>query len=91
MALSDSVSAARRPDRTAGGLILTADTQGDLFALDAKTGSLLHQVQRGARAIDGGLVTYEVNGRQLIAMAAGDNNGTYKAKGDNAIVVLGLP
>ena len=28
---------------TAGGLLLTADTQGDLFALDAKTGALLHR------------------------------------------------
>ena len=76
---------------TAGGIILTADTQGDLFALDAKTGTLLHQVQLGAGAIDGGVITYEVKGRQFIAVAAGDNNGTYKAKGDNAIVILGLP
>jgi hypothetical protein len=37
------------------------------------------------------VITYEVKGRQFIAVAAGDNNGTYKAKGDNAIVILGLP
>ncbi len=76
---------------TAGGIILTADTQGDLFALDAKTGTLLHQAQLGAGAIDGGVITYEVKGRQFIAVAAGDNNGTYKAKGDNVIVILALP
>lgn len=76
---------------TAGGLVLTADTQGDLFALDAKTGALLQKLQLGAGAIDGGLATYETNGRQLIAVAAGDNNKSYQAKGDNTIVVLGLP
>jgi alcohol dehydrogenase (cytochrome c) len=76
---------------TAGGLILTADTQGNLIALDAQTGALLHEAPLDAGAIDGGLITYEANGQQFIAVAAGDNNGTYKAKGDNAIVVLGLP
>ena len=76
---------------TAGGLVLTADTQGDVFALDAKTGALLRRIRLNAGAIDGGLITYAVKGKQFIAVAAGDNNGTYKAKGDNAIVVLGLP
>jgi alcohol dehydrogenase (cytochrome c) len=76
---------------TAGGLILTADTQGDVFALDAKTGALLNRLRLGAGAIDGGLITYAVKGKQFIAVAAGDNNGTYNAKGDNAIVILALP
>ena len=76
---------------TAGGLVLTADTQGEVFALDARTGALLHRFRLGAGAIDGGLITYAVKGKQFIAVAAGDNNPTYKAKGDNAIVVMGLP
>jgi alcohol dehydrogenase (cytochrome c) len=76
---------------TAGGLVLTADTEGDVFALDAKTGALLNRLHLAVGAIDGGLITYAVNGKQFIAVAAGDNNGTYKAKGDNAIVVLGVP
>ena len=75
---------------TAGGLVMTADTQGDLFVIDAKTGGLLSRLPLGAGAIDGGLITYAVDGRQFIAVAAGDNNATFKAKGDNAIVVLGL-
>jgi hypothetical protein len=55
-----------------------------------KTGALLYQKNLDASAIDGGLVTYEVKGKQLIAAAAGDNNPTYKVTGENAIVVLGL-
>lgn len=76
---------------TAGGLLLTADTQGDLFAVDAKTGTLLLKSPLGAGAVDGGVITYQTKGRQFIAIAAGDNNPTYKAKGQNTIVILGLP
>jgi len=75
---------------TAGGVVITADTQGELFVIDAKTGGLLNRLPLGAGAIDGGLITYAVDGRQFIAVAAGDNNTTFKANGDNAIVVLGL-
>ena len=76
---------------TGGGFVLTADTQGELFAIDAKTGVLLNRLSLGAGGIDGGLITYAIDGKQFIAVAAGDNNGTYKAKGDNAVVILGLP
>jgi len=75
---------------TAGGLVITADVDGEIIALDSTTGALLNRLQLGEGAIDGGLITYEANGKQFIAAAAGDNNGTYKAKGDNAIVILGL-
>ncbi|MDB6107523.1 MAG: hypothetical protein JWO52_7522 [Gammaproteobacteria bacterium] len=57
----------------------------------ALTDVLLNRLKLNAGAIDGGLVTYEANGKQFIAVAAGDNNPTYKVKGDNAILVLGLP
>jgi alcohol dehydrogenase (cytochrome c) len=76
---------------TAGGLVITADINGDLIALDAATGALLYQTNLGGGAIDGGVVTYEAKGKQFIAVAAGDNSGTYKAKGDNTVVVLSLP
>ena len=33
------------------------------------------------------LITYSVGGKQFVAVAAGDDNPTYKAKGDNAIVI----
>lgn len=75
---------------TAGGLVLTADTDGDLFAVDARTGALLRRIALRAGAIDGGLITYSVGGKQFIAVAAGDNNPTFDAKGDNTIVILGL-
>jgi PQQ-dependent dehydrogenase (methanol/ethanol family) len=75
---------------TAGGLVMTGDISGNLIVLDAGTGAELHKINLGG-AIGGGIVTYEVRGRQLIAVAAGDNNLGYQTKGDNTIVVLGLP
>jgi len=36
------------------------------------------------------LITHEVNGKQFIAAAAGDNNPAYQVTGENTIVVLGL-
>jgi alcohol dehydrogenase (cytochrome c) len=76
---------------TAGGLVMTGDLAGELIALDAAGGALLYRSNLGAGALDGGVVTYEAKGKQFVAVAAGDNNATYKTKGENAIVVLALP
>jgi alcohol dehydrogenase (cytochrome c) len=43
---------------------------GYLLILDAKTGERLHRVSAGA-PIGGGVITYDVGGRQYIAVAAG--------------------
>ena len=58
--------------------------------LDAESGTERFRTNVGG-AIGGGIITYQAGGKQLIAVAAGDNNGTYQTKGENAIVVLGLP
>ncbi len=48
---------------TAGGLLFSADTSGNLFALDAKTGKTLWHVNAGGTMVTGP-TTYELNGRQ---------------------------
>jgi PQQ-dependent dehydrogenase (methanol/ethanol family) len=75
---------------TGGGLVMTGEINGDFTILDAATGTVVYQGNVGG-AIGGGVITYEAGGKQLIAIAAGDNNPTYKTKGENQIVVLGLP
>ena len=75
---------------TAGNLVITGENNGELVVLDAKTGGPLYQNNLNAGALDGGLITYEVKGKQFIAAAAGDNNPTYNVTGANTIVVLGL-
>jgi alcohol dehydrogenase (cytochrome c) len=75
---------------TAGNIVITGETNGDLVVLNAKTGALLYGNNLTAGAIDGGLITYEINGKQFIAAAAGDNSLSYEVTGENTIVVVGL-
>jgi alcohol dehydrogenase (cytochrome c) len=55
---------------TAGGLVFTGDGQGYLIALDAKTGKPLWHFQTGGEII-APPITYSLNGKQQIAVAAG--------------------
>jgi alcohol dehydrogenase (cytochrome c) len=56
---------------TAGGVVFAASKEGYLFALDARTGASLWRFQTGA-AIDASPISYAVNGRQFVAVSAGN-------------------
>ena len=76
---------------TAGGLVLTGELTGDVIALDARDGRELWRARTG-NAIGGGVVTYAVRGKQLVAVAAGMQSPTWPVKAQSArIVVYGLP
>ncbi|MEY2854187.1 MAG: hypothetical protein RL030_1319 [Pseudomonadota bacterium] len=68
---------------TAGGITFAGDLAGNLLVFDSPTGKLLHKARAGG-AMAGGIVTYELGGRQYVAYAAG--NISRNAFGD-----LGLP
>ena len=55
---------------TAGDVIFGGGKDGYFVALDAKTGELLWKVALGGQ-VNAGPMTYAVNGRQYIAIAAG--------------------
>jgi alcohol dehydrogenase (cytochrome c) len=74
---------------TAGGVVITGETSGDLDVINASTGSLLLRTNIGG-AIGGGVITYEAGDKQFIAAAAGNNSPIYQTKGDNRVVILGL-
>ena len=61
---------------TAGGLVLTGDGQGYLMALDARTGKPLWHFQTGGH-IGAPPITYTLNGKQQIAIAAGASIVTF--------------
>jgi alcohol dehydrogenase (cytochrome c) len=85
---------------TGGGLLLNGSMDRYLRALDADNGQLLWQTRLPTQVV-GGAVTYSVNGRQYIAVAAG--GGPFAAtglsltpeadtsSGSNAIYVFALP
>jgi outer membrane protein assembly factor BamB len=55
---------------TAGGLVFAGDSDGNLIALDAKTGRDLWHVQVGA-AIYSTAITFQVDGQQYVVIPAG--------------------
>ncbi|MEX2525809.1 MAG: PQQ-binding-like beta-propeller repeat protein [Gammaproteobacteria bacterium] len=55
---------------TAGGLVLMGELNGNFNILDGDNGEKLYSFDTGA-ALNGGIITYEVDGRQYIAVAAG--------------------
>ncbi len=55
---------------TAGGVVYFGDMGGNFYALDAETGRKLWGQKIGG-AIGGGVITYEVDGKQRVAAATG--------------------
>jgi alcohol dehydrogenase (cytochrome c) len=64
---------------TAGGLVFSGDADGNFMALDAASGKILWHFQCGA-SIYAAPMTYALNGKQYIAIAAG-----------TALFAFGLP
>jgi len=66
---------------TAGGLVFRGDPDGNLLAIDAKTGQELWRFQTGFGA-DAPPAVYEVTGEEYVAIATGGNQGALSANGD---------
>jgi alcohol dehydrogenase (cytochrome c) len=54
---------------TGGGMVFASSADGNLIALDSRTGELLWHYQTGARIVSSP-ISYEVDGKQYIAIAA---------------------
>jgi len=74
---------------SSGGLLFTADLLGNVLAFNAATGALLASVPT-ALPVGGGVITYEVSGRQYVATAAGMTGNFATPKANTAVVVLGI-
>jgi PQQ-dependent dehydrogenase (methanol/ethanol family) len=75
---------------TAGGVLFTGDTAGDLFAFDQATGKVLLRFFTGG-AISGGLSVYGVDGEERIALINGNSSrNTRRGFGAATLVVFGL-
>jgi len=55
---------------TAGDVVFSGGREGYFFALDARSGALLWKIPLGGQ-VNSGPMSYSVNGRQYIAVAAG--------------------
>jgi PQQ-dependent dehydrogenase (methanol/ethanol family) len=74
---------------TAGDLVFTGEGNGWFNAYDAKSGKKLWSYQCGA-GVNAPPVSYEINGKQYIAVAAGGNTQLDFKRG-NSVFVFALP
>ncbi len=75
---------------TAGGVTFTGDLAGNLLVFNSKTGELVHKAQTGG-ALAGGVVTYEVGGKQYVAFASGNvSRMAFGALGVPSVVIMAL-
>ena len=58
---------------TASGLIFTGDEQGNLIALNSRSGESLWSYQMGATLWGTSAITYIIDGRQYLLVPAGTN------------------
>jgi alcohol dehydrogenase (cytochrome c) len=56
---------------TAGGVLFTGDMKGNFLIFDSKSGNLLRKIPTGG-ALAGGVITYELNGKQYVAFSSGN-------------------
>ena len=74
---------------TAGNLVFTGEGNGSFNAYDAKSGKKLWSFNCGA-GVNSPPVSYEIGGKQYIAVAAGGNNQLDFKRG-NSVFVFALP
>jgi len=72
---------------TAGGVLFTGDLEGNFLALDASNGRELYRFDTGG-PLAGGVITYEVRGKQYIAVASGHSGGSIPLTGSTTIVIF---
>jgi alcohol dehydrogenase (cytochrome c) len=62
-----------------------------MLALDARTGKVLYRFNTGG-AMNGGVVTYSIDGKQYVAVATGSASAFWKvAPGSSTIIIFALP
>jgi PQQ-dependent dehydrogenase (methanol/ethanol family) len=74
---------------TAGGLVFNGEANGWFKAFDAKTGKELWKFNCGA-GVNAPAVSYMVDGKQYVAVAAGGNNQIDSKRG-NSVFVFAIP
>ena len=75
---------------TSGGMLFTGDFNNDFLAIDAANGKTLYRFNTGG-SIGGGVISYEIGGKQYVATTSGVVSGFFGGRGTSAIVIFTLP
>jgi alcohol dehydrogenase (cytochrome c) len=75
---------------TSGGMLFTGDLNNDFLAIDASNGKTLYRFNTGG-SVGGGVISYEIGGKQYVATTSGVVSGFFGGSGTSAIIVFSLP
>jgi len=75
---------------TSGGMLFTGDLNNDFLAIDASNGKTLYRFNTGG-SIGGGVISYELEGKQYVATTSGVVSGFFGGSGTSAIIIFSLP
>ena len=75
---------------TSGGVLFTGDLDNDFLAIDVSNGKTLYRFNTGG-SIGGGVISYEIGGKQYVATTSGVVSGFFGGSGTSAIIVFSLP
>lgn len=76
---------------TSSDVVFTGELTGDFIVLDARDGKVLYRFNTGG-PINGGVVTYSVNGKQYVAAMSGNATSFWQARpGSSTAVIFALP
>ena len=75
---------------TGGGLLFTGDLNDNFLAIDAKTGKTVYSFNTGG-SIGGGVISYDIAGKQYVATVSGVVSGFFGGSGPAAVVIFALP
>ena len=75
---------------TRGGVLFTGDLNNDFLALDARNGHVLYRFNTGG-SIGGGVVSYELDKKQYVAVTSGVVSGFFGGSGLPTVIVFALP
>ena len=75
---------------TSGGMLFTGDLNNDFLAIDASNGKTLYHFNTGG-TIGGGVISYQLAGKQYVATTSGVVSGFFGGSGTSAVIVFALP
>jgi len=77
---------------TSGNVVFSGETTGDFIVLDAVSGDVLYRFNTGG-PIGGGIVTYEIDGKQYVGVMSGKPSGFWvdKNAGAPTVFLFALP
>ena len=75
---------------TAGGVLFTGDLANNFLVIDAESGKTLYSFNTGG-TVGGGVISYEVGGKQSVATTSGVVSGFFGGSGTSASVIFSLP